>query len=193
MSNVHEVVQSRQWQGPVEPADAFKGAAQAVIGLIAGIPWDGLGVASLDDRPQRINELLFNPDSWPGARRAAITLLAGDIAAWCVDGQGHIALLVLLDEIEEWASGLQPEGITLDRLRVYAAVTQIDRGTFASTMAALVDDAFAVVRASWSVIQQVADALQARGYLTADDLQQLVDGTAVAPVDGIVEGDSDVN
>jgi len=190
---VHEESSCGQRQDALARSHAVKRGAQAVIGQIVDVPWGRVSLTGADDRPGRVDELLFKSGVWPDARRAAIMLVAGDVAAWIADDHLHVALFVLTAEIADWASGLEPDGVTWDRLRAYAGVSAMKRGEFAAAMMDVVEAVVALITANWALIEAVVDALLARRYLLNADLLRLVAARAVVPAEIMIWGGADVH
>jgi hypothetical protein len=191
--NLHNESSSGQRQHALARSHAVKRGAQAVIGRIVDVPLDRVSLTGADDRPGCVDELLFKSGVWPDARRAAMMLIAGDIAAWIADDHLHAALFVLTAEIAEWASGLEPDGVTGERLRAYAGVSAMKRGAFAAAMMDVVEAVVALTTANWALIEAVVGALLARRCLLDADLQCLVAGRAVVPAEIVIWGGADVH
>lgn len=130
---------------------------------------------------------------WPDVRRAAITSLAGDVAAWAADSHEHIAVCVLAAEIDEWSAGQVPFGVTSERQAAYVAVAALKRDRFQAAMADIVADTFHLVLTNWAVITAVAVELRSGPHLSGADMERLIDGRVVVPADVVIRGGADVH
>lgn len=170
-------------------------AAHGVVAHLLNVPHGDLTLTCTDGYhlDRRSDRLMFATDDWPSARRAVMTVIAGDVAEYVTDSHDLISMFVLTCEIAEWATNYEPVGITPDRLRAYASVSAIARDEFRSKMSDLIAETFALVRANWDIIERVASALIAYTYLTTANVEQFMLELAAAPGGVVDDGGSHVN
>lgn len=193
MFNVHHqgaTDQSSDERG--EPLTTLAHASRAVIAKVLRSP-SHRNSATSPAGPESLDELPFEPDTWPDVRRSAIISLAGDIAAWAGDSHKHGARCVLFAEVEEWAAGLVPVGVTEARLRTYTSVAALARGRFPAVMLGVVRDTFALVLTNWALINLVASEFQARPGVAAKSQEAVVDDGSVVSDCVLLLGGADVH
>lgn len=149
---------------------ALHHSAHAATGEILGVAYRQVGLTRTDGRhldPASINRrIIANPDrprdSWPIIRDVTVVVMAGHVAEW----------------IEEPDRRSDARPLTGDTFEAVGTI-QTFRPDFQAAMLDVIGATFALVRANWNAIEQIAKVLLQRRKLTACDVQLLTRGQLV--------------
>lgn len=198
MSHVHDLRSRCQRNAPRLQREliALHNATHAVVGELLDVPYGAIALADparphLD--PRQVNRHIVDRIedfdlAWPFARRAAMMLLAGDVAVGLAQGGRRLAARNLANAMTDWLQRVgDPEAFDPDIASAFSTI-EIMADSVAMTIKEIIAATICVVEANAEPIMFLAEELEERQRICADEVRSSIRGNLVVVSAALMEG-----